>query len=187
MIWLEELMVGFRYMNYRLPRVLYELKDVSKPGAPSRFVFDRESPPQVLTSKDFMGGFTARFGQGDARRISLFGDIGGYAGAGPMAYYFLKDPSLPDAAANQQQQRPVVLAFDVAAGIGARLRITPRLSRFRLVLEAQYHAELVSQLIISELRETETKDGTTITIGKKLDFGGTDVFHGPTLQLVGAF
>ncbi len=94
---------------------------------------------------------------------------------------------MPDTAANQQQQRPVVLAFNVSAGLGARLRITPRLSRFRLVLEAQYHAELLSQIIISAIRETETRDGTTFTIGKKLDFGGSDVFHGPTLQLVGAF
>ena len=174
-------------MNYRLPRVLYELEDVSKPGAASRFVFDRESPPQVLTSKYFMGGLTARFGQGDARRISLFGDIGGYAGAGPIAYYFLKDPARPDTAANQQQQRPVVFAFDLCAGLGARLRLTPRLSRFRLVLEGQYHAELVSQIIVSAIRETQTRDGTTFTIGKKLDFGGSDVFHGPTLQIVGAF
>lgn len=185
--WIEDLLVGFRYMNYRLPRVLYELTDVSRAGEASRFVFDRESPPQVLTSKYFMGGFTARFGQGDARRISLFGDIGGYAGAGPMAYYFLKDPSGPNDPSNQEQQRPIVLAFNATAGLGARLRITPRLSRVRLVLEGEYRAELVSQTIISAIRETQTKDGTAFTIGKKIDFGGSDVFHGPTLQVVGSF
>lgn len=44
--WTEELLVGFRYMNYRLPRILYELHDVNPPGSKAQFKFERQSPAQ---------------------------------------------------------------------------------------------------------------------------------------------
>jgi hypothetical protein len=187
--WIEELLVGFRYMNYQLPRVLYELHDTAPASSDSQnFAFDRESPAQKLTSKYFMGGGTFRFSQGEGRRVSLFGDIGIYGGAGPTSYYFLKDISAPDVAANRSEQSPTALVFDISAGLGAHIRLTPNKSRFRVLLEPQYHAEAVTQTIVSELRETQTSNGgSTLSVGKKIDFGGTDIFHGPRLQLVGVF
>lgn len=187
--WIEEILLGFRYMNYKLPRVLYELRDTAPAGSDGQnFAFDRQSPAQTLSTKYFMGGGTFRFGQGEGRRVSLFGDLGIYGGAGPTSYYFLTDPKAPDAATNRATQSPTALVFDVDAGLGAHVRLTPRKSRFRVLLEAQYHAEAVTQTIVSELRETKGQDGSsTITVGKKIDFGGTDIFHGPRLQLVGVF
>jgi hypothetical protein len=187
--WIEELLVGFRYMNYRLPRVLYELRDTAPAGSDSQnFVFDRESPAQTMSSKYFMGGGTFRFGQGEGRTVSLFGDLGVYGGAGPTSYHFLIDPNGPDVAKNRTEQSPTALVFDISAGLGGRVRLTPRKSRFRVLLEGQYHAEAVTQTILSEIRETKTTDGnSTLSIGKKIDFGGTDIFHGPRLQLVGVF
>jgi hypothetical protein len=40
---------------------------------------------------------------------------------------------------------------------------------------------------VSEIRETRTEDSTTYTIGKTINYGGVDVYHGPRLQLVGVF
>jgi hypothetical protein len=187
--WIEELLVGFRYMNYQLPRVLYELRDTAPAGAETQnFAFDRESPAQTLSTKYFMGGGTFRFGQGEGRAVSFFGDLGLYGGAGPTSYYFLNDVKAPDVAGNRATQSPTALVFDVSAGLGARVRLTPRKSRFRVLLEGQYHAEAVTQTIVSELREIRKQDGgSVITVGKKIDFGGTDIFHGPRLQLVGVF
>ena len=187
--WIEELLVGFRYMTYQLPRVLYELHDTAPASSDSQnFAFDRESPAQKLSTKYFMGGGTFRFSQGEGRRVSLFGDIGIYGGAGPTSYYFLKDITAPDVAANRSAQSPTALVFDISAGLGAHIRLTPNKSRFRVLLEPQYHAEAMTQTIVSELRETQTQNGgTTLSVGKKIDFGGTDIFHGPRLQLVGVF
>ncbi len=187
--WIEELLVGFRYMNYRLPRILYELRDTAPPGSENQnFTFDRESTPQTLSSKYFMGGGTFRFGQGEGRAVSLFGDLGVYGGAGPTSYYFLEDTKAPDVEGNRTEQRPTSLVLDISAGLGGRIRLTPRKSRFRVLLEGQYHAEAVTQTIVSEIRELRKQDGgSVITVGKKIDFGGTDIFHGPRLQLVGVF
>ena len=187
--WIEELLVGFRYMNYQLPRILYELRDTAPPGSENQnFTFDRESTPQTLSSKYFMGGGTFRFGQGEGRAVSLFGDLGVYGGAGPTSYYFLADTKAPDVEGNRTEQRPTSLVLDISASLGGRIRLTPRKSRFRVLLEGQYHAEAVTQTIVSEIRETRKQDGgSVITVGKKIDFGGTDVFHGPRLQLVGVF
>ena len=60
------------------------------------------------------------------------------------------------------------------------MRLTPRKSRFRVLVEAQYHGEVVYQTVISGLRGTQTSNGTTYTVDKKVDFGGTDIFHGPS-------
>jgi hypothetical protein len=176
--WIEELLVGFRYMGYRLPRVLYELKDVAPPGSKSQdFRFDRESPAQKLSSNYYMGGATFRFGQGEEHRISLYGDVGFYGGAGTSRYTF--SPT--------EAREPAAMVLDGSLGLGARVRLTPPKNPFRILLEAQYHGEIVYQAIISALRATATKDGTTYTIDKKVDFGGTDLFHGPRLQIVGVF
>ncbi len=176
--WIEEVVVGFRYMSYRLPRILYELKDVNPPGSENQnFRFDRESTAQKLTTETYMGGGTFRFGQGEGRLLSLFGDVGIYGGAGPSRYSF----------ANGNVEKPIALVLNPSLGLGGRLRLTPRNSRFRLLLEAQYHGEGIYQAVLSEIRATETQDGTTYQVGKKVDFGGLDIFHGPRLQLVGVF
>ena len=177
-LWIEETVLGFRYMSYRLPRILYELKDVAPPGSEGQnFKFDRESPAQQLTTQYYMGGGTFRFGQGEGRMVSLFGDLGFYGGAGPSRYFF----------ANLNVEKPTVIVLDGSAGLGGRLRLTPRRSRLRVLLELQYHAEIFYQTVISGLRATESDKGTTYTVDKKVELGGTDLFHGPRLQLVGVF
>jgi hypothetical protein len=186
--YVEALLPGFRYMDYRLPRVFYELGETP----PTNTVYDysllRESPVQNATSKFFMGGISARFGQGDWDRVSFYGDIGIYGGAGPVGFYFLKDKTQADTEANRDQQKATMFAVDGSATLGMRLRLTPRRSRFRVITEVLYHGEIIGQGIVSEIRETDTKSGETIySVGKKVDVGGFDLFHGPRLRLVLSF
>ncbi|MFO0758121.1 MAG: hypothetical protein U0359_16615 [Byssovorax sp.] len=187
--WIEELLVGFRYMGYKLPRILYELENTTPTAETSHFAFLRESPPQNVTSDYYMGGFQARFGQGDARRLSLFGDLGVFGGSGPMAYYFLRDPDGKDVPDNRLVVASPVLVVNGSAGLGARVRLTPKKTgRFRVLIEARYGAEMLYQTIISELLETKNAKGdTVITTNKRIDFGGFDIFHGPRVQVVGVF
>lgn len=185
--WLEDMLVGFRYMNYKLPRVLYELSDNDPSPDVTRYVFLRESPAQTVASKLYMGGLALRFGQGERRMFSVFGDVGAYVGAGPASFYFLKEGTQGDSEENRDTLAPKVLVFNGSAGAGLRVRLTPRMIRFRLLLEAQYHAEFVGQTIISAIRETKTEEGSTFTIGKTINYGGWDVYHGPRLQMVAVF
>jgi len=183
---IEDFMVGFRYMNYRLPRVLYELEQKT-PGDDSLYVLDRQAPPQSVSSRFYMGGFVARFGRGEWPRIAPYGDLGLYGGAGPVDYHFAKDPLAPDEASNRVAESATMLALDGIATLGLRLRLTPRISRFRVITELSYHAELIAQGIVSEIREQRRENETTYTVGKKLDVGGVDLFHGPRLMMVGVF
>jgi len=177
-LWIEEVLVGFRYMSYRLPRVLYELQDVNPPGSESQnFRFARESLTQRVSTQSYLGGGTFRFGQGEGRLVSLFGDVGIYGGAGPTRY------TLGDG----KVENPAALLINGSLGLGARIRLTPRKLRFRVLLEAQYHGEAIYQTILSGLRATQTADGTTYQVDKKVDFGGLDIFHGPRIQIVGVF
>lgn len=185
--WIEELLVGFRYMNYQLPRILYELEDVDPDPGVSRFAFSRESPPQTIESRYYMGGVAARLGQGDKRLVSLFGDIGIYGGSGPTSFYFLKDMEGPDVPGNRTELAPAVIVLNASAGLGVRLRLTSRQSRLRLLLEGKYHTEIIGQTVVSEITGTKREDGTTYTIGKMINYGGVDVYHGPRLQLAGVF
>jgi hypothetical protein len=185
--WIEDLLVGFRYMNYRLPRILYEFEDADPDPGVTRSAFLRESPAQTIDSKYFMGGFSARLGQGDKRLVSLFGDIGLYGGSGPTSCYFLRDAAMPDAPGNREELDPSVIVLNASAGLGVRLRLTSRQSRLRLLLEGQYHGEFIGQTVVSEITGTKQKDGTTYTIGKTINYGGVDVYHGPRLQLAGVF
>lgn len=177
--WIEEAVVGFRYMSYRLPRIVYELRDVSAPGSDEQsFRFDRESVTQNVTTRSYMGGGTFRFGQGETKRVSLFGDVGGYGGAGPVAYRF----------ADATPRDLTALVFNGSLGLGGRLRLTSPRSRFRVLVEAKYHGEVIYQTVVTELRATTAQDGgTTYQVGKKVDFGAFDLFHGPQVWIVGVF
>jgi hypothetical protein len=175
-LYVENLIVGFRYMDYRLPRILYELNEKS-PGE-NTYVFGRETPPQTVPSRFYTGGLTLRMGQGDWPRVSLYGDLGLYGGGGPISYFFR-----PAAGGADEQHSDTMIAFNGSATLGARFRLTKR-RRPRIVVDVSYHGEVVGQGILSQINETTTKDGTTYSIGKKIDVGGFDIFHGPRLLLV---
>ena len=148
------------------------------PGKDDVYVLSRESDPQDVASTFYMGGLSARFGQGDWPRLSFYGDLGVHGGGGPVSYFFGRD-----AAGAPARESATMLALNGSASLGARLRITHG-RRPSLVADLVYHAEVIGQTVITSLHEQKSDSGTTYTVGRKLDLGGFDLFHGPRLMLV---
>jgi len=187
--WLEELQLGFRYMNYRLPRILYEMADTDPLPDQRHYAFVRQSPPQTLDSRYYMGGLVGRVGRGARGLLSPYLDLGLYLGSGPMEYYFLREGGSRDAPVNREYFSANVFVLNFTANLGLRVRVTPARSRFRFLVDTRYHLDLVKQTIPTQGAETATSGGQTVetVLGKKVDFGTTDVMHGPRLYLVATF
>ncbi|WP_437731236.1 hypothetical protein [Sorangium sp. So ce1335] len=178
-LYLEELLAGFRYMDYKLPRIFYELRE-RDPGKGDIYVFERQSPAQSVTSRFYQGGFSLRLGSGEWPRLAPFGDLGLYGGAGPVRYAFSGE--LPGG--EREGGEATMIAFSGNLSVGLRLRLTSYLSRLRLLTELSYNVEAVGQGIVSGINATRRGDETTYTIGRKIDIGGFDLFHGPRLLAV---
>ncbi|WP_437596781.1 hypothetical protein WMF28_29860 [Sorangium sp. So ce590] len=180
-LYLEELLVGFRYMDYKLPRIFYALRE-RDPGTGDVYVFERQSPAQSVTSRFYQGGFSVRMGNGEWPRLAPFGDLGLYGGAGPVRYAFPADPAVPGGAREADEATMIALSGNLSLGL--RLRLTSNLSRLRLLTELSYNVEAIGQGIVSSIHATRRGDETTYTVGRKLDIGGFDLFHGPRLLAV---
>ncbi len=181
---MEELVVGGRYIDYKLPRIVYELKDTSAVAGEQHFTFNRESPPQVVDSKYYMASVRARFGVGEAPRLSPFLDVGLAGGGGPVAFYFLQPgiaPTSPDAALDQNHDhvRELSWVFNGSLAGGVRWRILPRGWRLRLDLRASYRADV----IVTGVHREAAPNGAAL----RTDFGSFDVFHTPSIAFRGAF
>ncbi len=175
----EELVVGGRYLQYTLPRIVYELRDTSSIAGEQHFTFSRESPPQPVESKYFMGSVNARFGVGEGPRWSPFLDVGLAGGAGPTAFYFLQNVAEPDTESNRDHVREPSFVFNGTLAGGLRWRLLPRSSRLRVDLRAVYRADL----IYSVVRREAAPNGAA----QRTDFGSFDIFHSPTIAVRGAF
>ncbi len=169
----EELVVGGRYVNYTLPRIVYELQDTSTVAGEQHFTYFRETPPQNVNSQFWMAAVSARFGQGDGPRFSPFLDLYLAGGAGPTKFYFLKDGTVADTEANRLNDHDLAWAVNAGAGAGLRIRLLPRGFRVRADLRIQYHADL----IYSKVNVTDTNAGRALSA----DFGSFDIFHAPSL------
>lgn len=176
--WMEELIVGFRYFRYRLPRILYELRNVSTDPNKKTFVFSRESPLQNTESRYYMGGFSARVGVGEAPRFSPWMDLTLFGGAGPSSFYFLTDQTLGDIEGNREVSKQVAWVVNGGLGAGIRWRLLPRGWRARLDLRAYYRADFV----YTQINRSANAAGEE----RKTDFGAIDVFHGPSLAIRGS-
>ncbi|MEZ4375536.1 MAG: hypothetical protein R3B07_32295 [Polyangiaceae bacterium] len=179
--YIEELVVGFRYFDYQLPRILYEFEDQDDSQDRAAYRFLRESPPQFVNSKYYMLGVTARFGPGETKQFAPFFDASLYLGGGPTSYYFLTDANatVPDVEANRQRDSTTAVAADLGFGLGARYRVFKSGSRFKLYINGVYRAEwIASQLTVGNSSEENNRT---------IDFGGSDLFHGPEFTLSGAF
>jgi hypothetical protein len=177
--WMEEIVIGGRYVNYTLPRIVYELQDTSPKQDQSHFSFYRETPPENVNSQFWMGGISARFGQGEYPRFSPFLDLGIMAGAGPTKFYFLKDATQADVEANRLNDRDLAWVIYGSAGAGLRIRLFPRGWPVRADLRLQYRADI----IYSSVNVTDTNQGRAL----RADFGSFDVFHTPSAAFRAAF
>ena len=186
--YIEELRAGFRFMNYKMPRILYEMRDTSTDPNNESWVFERESPPQVVDSKYYMGGLLLRMGPGGAPLFSVFMDLGVYLGAGPTQYYFIRGNSTPTLKEDVEKKRDYyaasVFAVNGSGGFGMRLRLSPKKWRVRIAADAQYRGEFIYSHITTQAEDTSgTGSSSTKTGGKKVVFGGADIYHGPRLDL----
>ena len=188
--YIEELRAGFRFMNYKMPRILYEMRDTSTDPNNTAWVFDRESPPQIVDSKYYMGGLLLRMGPGGSPLFSVFMDLGVYVGAGPTGYYFIRGVSNPTAKQDVEKSRDhyaaSMFAVNGSGGFGMRLRLSPKRWRLRINADAQYRGELVYSHITTQAEDTQTTSsgGTTKTGGREVVFGGADIYHGPRFDLL---
>jgi hypothetical protein len=173
---MEELVVGGRYYEYTLPRIVYELQDTSTVAGQERFTFARETPAQPITSRFWMLAGSARFGVGDAPRWSPYLDLGFAAGAGPTSFYFTPDPLDPTGPRDRANEAAIGLNGNGALGL--RLRLLPRGSRVRLDLRAEYRGNMIYTIVTRDA----TRDGRAL----RTDFGQFDVFHGPSIAIRGA-
>jgi hypothetical protein len=173
---MEELVVGARYYEYTLPRIVYELQDTSTTPGVERFTFARETPAQPITSKFWMLSVGGRFGVGDAPRWSPYLDLGFAGGAGPTNFYFTPDPLLPNGP--RDNAREAAIGLNGSGALGLRWRLLPRGSRVRLDLRAEYRGNMIYTIV--------TRDATREGRALRTDFGQFDVFHGPSLAIRGA-
>jgi hypothetical protein len=185
---MEELVVGGRYLQYTLPRIVYEVEDTATPtqaaNGEQHFTFSRESPPQPVESRYYMGTVSARFGQGDGPRWSPFLDVGLAGGGGPTRFYFLK-PGVPlnspdvGLEANHDNIHEASFVFNGTLAGGLRWRLLPRGTRLRLDLRLVYRADGIYAVV--------NREATPNGKGVRTDFGSFDVFHGPSIAFRGAF
>jgi hypothetical protein len=181
--YLESGLVGFRYLRYELPRIFYALSQPDTTVA--RYALDRQSPPQDVTSQFYMGGFALRFGNGEWPRVSPYGDLALYGGAGPVSYYFTEDPTIRGG--SREVKDATLIGLGGNASLGVRFRLTSYRSRPRLVTELSYGAEVVGQGIVSNIRGVKQGDTTSYVVDQKIDLGGFDLFHGPRVLVVAVF
>jgi hypothetical protein len=176
---MEELVVGGRYLQYTLPRIVYDLRDTSAIAGEQHFTFNRESPPQPIESRFYMATVAARFGVGEGPRWSPFLDVGLAGGGGPTAFYFLKSDAAPDVEANRDNVREPSFVFNGTLAGGVRWRLLPRGTRLRLDLRAVYRGDVVYSVV--------NREASANGKAQRTDFGGVDIFHGPNIAIRGAF
>ncbi len=165
--YLEEVTLGYRYFNYTLPRVLYELRNTSSPESKNQnFVYKAESGVQNIDALYHMGGFVLRMGPGGAPRFHPYGNIGMYFGGGPVAFNM-----------DKKQFIGSQFAFDASLALGARVRLTPK--RFPLLAHAGF--QWAGEILASGISK-ENEGGEENT---QVDFGSGDFFHGIQFHLRG--
>jgi hypothetical protein len=172
---LKSLTLTFGYFDYTLPRVLYEFEN-STPGTDTaNYVYLRESPPQAVRSRFGMLGLAAEIERPLVGR--LLGVLGARIaiGGGPISYYFLRDETLPDEEANRNKSDRFTYGFNGGAFLGVRWRLASSESRLSAHFDAKYQALMIASGLGSD------DDSTAI------NSGSSDLFHGPTLSLGGAF
>ncbi len=175
--YIEELSLGFRYFDYRLPRILYELKDTNPSPEYDTYVFVRESPAQPVDTTLYMGGARFRWGLGEVPIVAPYLDFGLYFGGGPVEYYFLKDSNKADKSKNREWYAGSAFGMDISLGLGLRVRLTPKKFPLRAFLGAQWRGEFIYESVSQEGAEEEDRD---------VEFGGNEFFHGSQLIVRGS-
>jgi len=181
--YVEELWLGYRYFDYRLPRVLYELE-----GPQDNLSFVRQSPTQFMTNRYHMGGVKLRMGPSGSPFFHPYGDLGFFFGWGPTSYYFCDNDDTPQADEDSYCGNPSndgarqlfggsAGAINLTFALGARFRLTPKTWPFRAHAGIQYSGQLIGGFISQKQPGADDN--------RSIDLGSSELFHGPSLLLRG--
>jgi hypothetical protein len=174
--YLQALTVGFRYFDYTLPRILYELTN-STPGAETKaYVFSRETPPQAIRTRYYMAALSGRIEKAVTPHFKPYFSLDVAAGYGPTQYYFLRDPNGDDVESNHDDTSSSCVGVNLAGVLGFRWFVGGPEARLNAFLDLRYQAQAIASVLDSK------NDGDTI-----VNVGATDVLHGPVAALGVAF
>lgn len=163
---LDALDVGFLYTQYTLPRILYQFEDRNGDPEQDDYFLVGESDPQDVESRYYQGGVVAR-GAWRTGTVSFPLSLGFYVGGGPADFDF------PGAEAD------ALLAIVVPAHVGIAYSFAEPRNRLHIDAELIYSGELIyaaSNTLTASEDESDLGD-------RSVDFGGIDVFHGPSARL----
>ncbi|MEO8902945.1 MAG: hypothetical protein ABI488_12870 [Polyangiaceae bacterium] len=173
---LKSATLGFGYFDYTLPRILYELVNVTPDQDSGNYVYNRETPAQAVRTRLYTLGVTLLFEQPATDNLTAFFSLNGSFGLGPMSYYFLRDENKPpDVESNREHISHTTTGVGANTGLGVRWRFAGAAGRVRAHFELAYQAQFLSAFDI------DTKKATVV------DSGSSDLFHGPTCALGGSF
>ena len=166
--------VSFRYLNYEIPRIVYEFEDQNGDPEIDEYTFVRQSDPQNVPTEFYMGG--VKFSRGLVGSGSrLLADVGLYFGAGPSRFYF-DDPS--------DSRSKVAAGFVSDALLGWALSLTSPQSSWHFDLQLVYEAQLILAAFFESNGGQADPNDTDSDLGQRAtNFGGLDVFHGPKLRM----
>jgi hypothetical protein len=172
---LKSATLGFGYFDYTLPRILYELVNVTPDQDHGNYVYNRETPPQAVRTRLYTLGITFLFEQPATDNLTAFFSLNGAFGLGPMSYYFLKDETQPPIESNRDNISHTTTGVGANSGLGMRWRFVGAEGRLSAHFELAYQAQLLSSIDLGTDKD------------KVVDSGSVDVFHGPTCTLGGSF
>ncbi len=168
----DQLEVGFRYLDYSIPRILYGLEDTDGDPDRDRYVYYAETPVQRVHSRYYLGEVRFRRGVHVGGRPGVLYDIDLGLGGGPL--------DADTAALGVDADRMMVVRAGGRLGWGQAL--TRPGVRVRADLIAWYGVGIVFST--NALMSVSSGDDDESDLGQvTVDFGGLDMFHGPYLAL----
>ena len=173
---LNSFALGFRYFDYTLPRILYELVNSTPDAETPAYVYSRETPPQRMRTRYYMGTLTARFEKPLTPHLTPYLSLDVGVGYGPTEYYFPKDINLIDEESNRDHTKSNSLGVATFGTLGIRWFVANPEARLNVFLDVNYHLQSISSLL-----NPSNDENTVITTGS------TDMFHGPTGALGATF
>lgn len=172
----QSLAVGFRYFDYTLPRILYELVNTTPDEETAAYVFSRETPPQSMRTRYYMATFSTLLERRVTPHFFPYFGFDFAVGYGPTRYYFLRDPDGFDEPSNQEFTSSSSVGLGLAGNLGMRWQFGTLAASPNAYFDMRYHVQSLSSLFATQ------DEGDTV-----VDTGILDLFHGPTASLGGSF
>lgn len=168
----QKVVVGFRYFDYSLPRILYELENATPDLDTAAYVYSRETPPQAVRTQLYMLNAVLGLARAVTPHLTPYASLDFAVGFGPTEYYFLLDDFEPDEENNRERVRTNSPGMALTGLLGIRWHVGGPGASFNAYLDARYEALYIDGFFDA------TSEGDTI-----VNFGGSDVFHGPSAAL----